>query len=235
MRPGLTGSLPLVIALGTLPLARTTNAQANITQDTTARPVVVSAPAKGVPSDAIVLFDGKSVNAWEPTKAGAPGWKAKDGAMHVVPAKGNSVRTKASFGDVQLHIEWRTPKEVEGSGQGRGNSGIYFMEKYELQVLDSYNNDTYVKGQAGAIYGKHPPLVNASRPPGEWQVYDIIFIAPRFSPAAPPRSSTCTTPPTSTTPTWRCSCARWRPCAPCRPSNARNAFSAAKSGATSTG
>jgi hypothetical protein len=100
--------------------------------------------------------------------------------MTVVPEAGN-IRTRRGFGDLQLHIEWRTPAEVSGEGQGRGNSGIYFMERYELQVLDSYDNPTYSNGQAGAIYKQHIPMVNASRAPGAWQSYDVAFTAPRFA------------------------------------------------------
>jgi hypothetical protein len=91
------------------------------------------------------------------------------------------VKTKQAFGDIQLHIEWRTPAKVEGEGQGRGNSGIFLSEKYELQVLDSYNNRTYSNGQAGSIYKQAMPMVNASKPPGEWQTYDVVFIAPKFN------------------------------------------------------
>jgi hypothetical protein len=132
------------------------------------------------PSDAIILFDGKSLNGWEKESGGAPGWKIdKDGAMTVVKGSGN-IKTKQAFGDCQLHIEWRQPTIIAGASQSRGNSGIFLMGKYELQVLDSYNNPTYVNGQAGSIYKQHIPLVNAVRPPGQWQTYDIIFTAPRF-------------------------------------------------------
>jgi hypothetical protein len=145
-------------------------------------PPIVSAPANGVPSDAIVLFDGKNLDAWESSNktAGAPArWKIEGDSMTIVPRSGG-IRTKRSFGDVQLHVEFRTPKEIKGSGQNRGNSGVFLMGRYEVQVLDSYNNKTYVNGQAAAVYKQHPPLVNASRPPGEWQTYDIVWIAPRF-------------------------------------------------------
>ncbi|HEY7817349.1 MAG TPA: DUF1080 domain-containing protein, partial [Vicinamibacteria bacterium] len=108
-----------------------------------------------------------------------PKWKLDGGAVTVV-AQAGSLVTRREFGDVQLHIEWRTPAKVEGEGQGRGNSGIFLMERYEVQVLDSYENATYVNGQAGAIYKQHAPMVNASRAPGEWQSYDIVFMAPRF-------------------------------------------------------
>jgi hypothetical protein len=127
----------------------------------------------GPPSDAIVLFDGKDMSAF----TGAEKWEVKDG--HVISG-GNDVRTKQAFGDCQLHIEWAAPEKVVGRGQGRGNSGVYMMGLYEIQVLDSYNNDTYADGQAGAVYKQHPPLVNAARKPGEWQTYDIIWECPRF-------------------------------------------------------
>jgi hypothetical protein len=146
-------------------------------------PPVVSAPAGGVPSDAIVLFDGTNLDAWEPVRAGESLWKIEDGAMIVVPKpQPCDLRTKRSFGDVQLHIEWRAPADAKGSGQDRGNSGVFFMGLYEIQILDSYHNTTYVNGQSAAVYKELAPLVYASRPPGEWQVYDVVFIAPRFDP-----------------------------------------------------
>src|SRR5687768_16317434 len=129
------------------------------------------------PSDAIILFDGKDTHSWVDKDGKKAKWKVGDGAMTVVKGTGD-IKTKQAFGDIQLHIEWRTPSMVEGEGQGRGNSGIFFCEKYELQVLDSYNNRTYSNGQAGSIYKQSMPLVNASRPPGEWQSYDAVFIAP---------------------------------------------------------
>lgn len=132
------------------------------------------------PSDAIVLFDGANLNQWESTEGGNAPWKIEGDAMTVVPKSGG-IQTKQSFGDVQLHIEWRSPEQVEGNGQGRGNSGIFLQRRYELQVLDSYDNRTYSNGQAGSIYKQHMPLVNACRKPGEWQTYDIIYTAPVFS------------------------------------------------------
>ena len=142
-------------------------------------PPVVSPGSKAgqPPSDAIVLFNGKDFSQWEKVRGGEVGWKLEDGAM-VVTRSGN-IKTKESFGDVQLHIEWAAPAEVKGQGQGRGNSGVYLQGRYEIQVLDSYQNKTYPNGQAGAFYGNNPPLVNASRKPGEWQTYDIVFIAPK--------------------------------------------------------
>lgn len=136
-------------------------------------PAVVDAPAGRPPADAIVLFDGTDLSAWHGD------WTVDGDAVTVAPGSGNLV-TKRAFGDVQLHLEWRTPSVVEGEGQERGNSGVFLMERYELQILDSYENITYSNGQAGSIYKQHIPLVNASRPPGEWQSYDIIFMAPRF-------------------------------------------------------
>lgn len=132
------------------------------------------------PSDAIVLFDGTNLNNFTKDDGSAAKWKIEDKTMTVVRGSG-AIKTKQKFGDCQLHIEWRSPAEVKGEGQGRGNSGIFLMGKYELQVLDSYNNRTYSNGQAASIYKQLPPLVNASRKPGEWQTYDVIFIAPKFN------------------------------------------------------
>lgn len=143
-------------------------------------PVVVPGAGTMPPSDAIVLFDGKDLNEWISARGGNAAWTVADDAMTVVPGTGD-IKTKLSFGDVQLHIEWRTPPVVKGEGQGRGNSGIFLMERYELQVLDSYNNRTYSNGQAGSMYKQGAPMVNACLPPGEWQSYDIIFMAPVFT------------------------------------------------------
>ena len=132
------------------------------------------------PSDAIVLFGGKDLSKWKSEKDGSDAkWKIEGDALVVTGGTGG-ILTREAFGDCQLHIEWRTPAKVVGESQGRGNSGIFLMGKYELQVLDSYNNRTYSNGQAGSIYKQFPPLVNASRGPGEWQAYDIIFTAPVF-------------------------------------------------------
>ncbi|MGE3777788.1 MAG: DUF1080 domain-containing protein [Pirellulaceae bacterium] len=125
------------------------------------------------PSDAVVLFNGEDLSQWE----GGDKWLVKDG---VAIPQGGEIRTKQAFGDVQLHLEWAAPLEIEGEGQGRGNSGVFLMGLYEVQVLDSYNNTTYFDGQAGAIYKQTPPMVNAMRRPGEWNTYDILFTAPRF-------------------------------------------------------
>lgn len=144
--------------------------------------VVTSAEPTKAPSDAIVLFDGKDFSNWVSSKDNsAPKWLIKDGAMVVVGGTGD-IQTKQTFNDYQLHIEFRTPDKVESEGQGRGNSGIFMQERYELQVLDSYQNRTYSNGQAGSIYKQTMPLVNACRKPGEWQTYDVIYTAPRFHP-----------------------------------------------------
>ena len=132
------------------------------------------------PSDAVVLFGGTDLAKWESAKGGPSQWKVVGGTMEVAPGTGD-IRTAQSFGDCQLHVEWAEPNPPHGRDQARGNSGVYLMSKYELQVLDSYENKTYADGQAGAIYGQFPPLVNASLPPGRWQTYDIIFHGPRFS------------------------------------------------------
>ena len=134
--------------------------------------LVTPGDAGGPPSDAIVLFDGNDMSAWE----GGDRWVVEDGVATV----GGGVTSKQSFGDCQLHVEWAAPAEVKGSGQGRGNSGVYLQGRYEVQILDSYDNETYYDGQAGALYKQWPPLVNACRKPGEWQTYDIVFTAPRF-------------------------------------------------------
>ena len=139
-----------------------------------------SAPAPvPAPSDAVVLFDGKDLSEWRTPKGEAPKWKVESGYFEVVKGAGDIVTAK-SFGDCQLHVEWMAPSPAVGQGQDRGNSGVFFLGRYEVQVLDSYNSATYPDGQAAALYGQHPPLVNATRPPGEWQSYDIIFHGPRF-------------------------------------------------------
>ena len=129
------------------------------------------------PSDAIVLFDGKDLSQWRSANGGPAPWKIQDGTM--TPSNGD-IRTAQDFGDVQVHVEFAEPVPATGKGQGRGNSGIFLQGQYEFQVLDSYESSTYADGQAGALYGQRPPLVNASRPPGEWQVYDLVFTAARF-------------------------------------------------------
>ncbi len=132
------------------------------------------------PSDAVILFDGTDLSAWESSSDGSDAqWKVENGYFEVVPGTGG-IRTKDGFGDVQLHIEWASPSPPKGEGQDSGNSGVFLMSQYEVQVLNSYQNKTYPDGQASAVYGQYPPLVNATRPPGVWQSYDIIFRAPRF-------------------------------------------------------
>jgi len=147
------------------------------------RPPVVDpgpGPTKPVPApaDAVVLFDGSSLDAWRGRK-GAAGWKLVDGGAMEVTRTGD-IRTAEEFGDCQLHIEWMAPPP-KGHSQGRGNSGVFFFGRYEVQVLDSFENPTYADGQAAAIYGQKPPYVNVTRPPGQWNVYDIVFVAPRFT------------------------------------------------------
>jgi len=145
------------------------------------------------PSDAIVLFDGEDIdNEWTNGDGGKVEWLVEEGCVTVVKGKG-IIKTKRVFEDFQLHIEWRTPSEVVGKSQGRGNSGVFLQGIYEVQVLDNFNNRTYRNGQAGSIYKQHPPLVNACKAPGEWQVYDIIYTAPRFN-----DDGTYFTPPTVT-------------------------------------
>ncbi|SLM24350.1 protein of unknown function [Stenotrophomonas indicatrix] len=180
---------PLLIVAGVL-AAAPAFAQANTeptrdpakTEVWTPVPATVATPPGKAPSDAIVLFDGKDASAWESEQGGRVPWAVADGALTIVPGS-KGIRTRQRFCDIQLHVEWRTPVETKGfDGQNRGNSGIFLQELYELQVLDSYNNPTYANGQAGSIYKQAMPLVNASRAPGQWQAYDILWKAPRFSP-----------------------------------------------------
>jgi hypothetical protein len=138
-------------------------------------PVVDPGPPGGPPADAIVLFDGHDLSQWE----GGDKWLVENG---MATAQGGGISTRQAFGDCQLHLEWAAPEEASGEGQGRGNSGIHFQGRYEIQILDSFENKTYFDGQAAALYKQQPPLVNACRRPGEWQTYDIIFKAPRFTP-----------------------------------------------------
>lgn len=180
---------PLLMAVGLLATAAV-SAQANSdpardpakTEVWTPVPASVATPPGGAPSDAVVLFDGRDVSAWESEQGGRVPWSVADGALTVVPGS-KGIRTRQRFCDIQLHVEWRSPIATKGfNGQDRGNSGIFLQELYELQVLDSYNNATYANGQAASLYKQAMPLVNASRAPGEWQAYDIIWKAPRFSP-----------------------------------------------------
>jgi hypothetical protein len=174
-----TFALGCVAAIGTL-----TGSVALAAEDTLPEPknepkIIQAEPGKP-PSDAIVLFDGTDLSKWSAMDGKDTKWKVVDGAMESVRGAGY-IKTRDSFGDCQLHIEWATPSKVEGDGQGRGNSGVFFGgARYEVQVLDSYNNKTYFHGQAAAVYKQHAPQVNASRKPGEWQTYDIVYHAPRF-------------------------------------------------------
>ena len=174
----------LILLLAPFALAaQTTPPCAQHARDCPAPPVVKVAPAGPAlapPADAIVLFDGKDLSQWKGGDGGPAKWAVRDGSMEVVPGTG-AIETAQGFGDVQLHVEWMAPNPPKGSDQDRGNSGVFLMGRYEVQVLDSYGNVTYPGGQAAAIYGQYPPLVNASRPPGEWQFYDIVFHRPRFS------------------------------------------------------
>ncbi len=155
---------------------------------TTVVPPVASTEEKiGLPpSDAIVLFDGRDFSQWQADRkpkegeSDEPKWKIEDGYFEIEPGSGG-IHTRRKFGSCQIHFEWRSPAEVKGNGQGRGNSGFFINGHPEVQILDSFNNDTYPDGQAAGIYGHYPPLVNASRGPGEWQTYDIIYMAPQLS------------------------------------------------------
>jgi hypothetical protein len=139
------------------------------------------APGKP-PSDAVMLFDGKDLSKWETKDKGPAKWKVENGYAEVVEESG-SIQTKQGFGDCQLHVEFREPSPAKGEDQDRGNSGVFLMNQYEIQVLDSYENKTYADGSAASVYGQYPPLVNASRPPGQWQTYTIVFHRPRFDQA----------------------------------------------------
>ncbi|MBN1676667.1 MAG: DUF1080 domain-containing protein [Kiritimatiellae bacterium] len=142
-------------------------------------PIVTPGVAQSAPSDATVLFDGKDLSAWRGSKQDEPTWKVEDGYMEVVPKTGGIV-TREEFGDIQLHLEFASPAEVQGQGQGRGNSGVFMMGTYEIQVLDNFENPTYPDGTVGAIYSQWPPLVNGIRKPGEWNTYDVLWEVPLF-------------------------------------------------------
>ncbi|GAC21864.1 3-keto-disaccharide hydrolase [Paraglaciecola arctica] len=162
--------------------------KAEVTEVWEPTPEVVTVDNNNIPSDATVLFDGKSLNQWQSAKEGEAKWLLKDSAMTVVAGTGD-IKTKQTFCDVQLHIEWKMPIQITNkngellTGQNRNNSGVFFQQRYEIQILDSYNNKTYANGQAGAVYKQHIPLVNATKAPGEWQSYDIIYTAPVFDDA----------------------------------------------------
>lgn len=170
MRLVALASLVLATAASSLPGADAAKPEAE-------PPVVEPGAVGGPPSDAIVLFEGKDLSKFRGERSPEPKWKLENGVMETTPQGG--IFSKDEFGDCQLHVEWAAPSVVKGEGQGRGNSGVYLMGRYEIQVLDCYNNKTYPNGQCGAFYGHNAPLVNACRKPGEWQAYDIIFHAPK--------------------------------------------------------
>ena len=177
MTPLLLATLPVALA------AQQHTQWAPNSMDRPRPPIVTPGPAgppAPPPSDAIVLFDGSDLSQWMAADSSAAKWKVHDGYFEVVPGTG-SMMTRRGFASMQLHIEYATPTPATGSGQDRGNSGVYLMSHYEIQVLDSYDNVTYADGQAGAVYGQTPPLVNPARPPGEWQTYDIVFHRPIFN------------------------------------------------------
>jgi hypothetical protein len=178
-KPTLFGSLLVASCLWTGSILSLSAAEAPAPKAAAEPPVIDPGPPGGPPSDAIVLFDGKDLSKWKNPKGEAPQWRVEDGYAEV-NGTGN-LFTKQEFGDVQLHVEWASPAEVKGKDQGRGNSGVYLMGRYEIQVLDCYQNKTYPDGQTAAFYGNAAPLVNACRKPGEWQTYELIFHAPKQS------------------------------------------------------
>jgi len=184
-RPGPLSALIAILAAGPLVAQNPTipGQQWPVHSMDRPRPPVVNVGLAGVPapppSDAIVLFDGRSLAEWRAADSSAAKWVVRNGYVEVVPGSG-TMSTRRGFGDVQLHIEWLAPPP-HGEGQERGNSGVFLMGRYEVQVLDSYHNETYADGQAASIYGQYPPLANATRPPGQWNVYDIVFHRPRFN------------------------------------------------------
>ncbi|MCS6775109.1 MAG: DUF1080 domain-containing protein [Chloroherpetonaceae bacterium] len=162
------------------------------------QPPVVTPGAPGTselitppPSDAIVLFDGTDLRHWRALDGGEARWRVENGSLQVEPGTGD-IRTVESFGDIQLHLEWAAPAEVHGEGQGRGNSGVFLMDRYEIQILDCFQNPTYADGTTGAVYGQYPPMVNACLPPGQWQTFDILWQAPRFDGEQVARPATVT-------------------------------------------
>ncbi len=173
----------LVFALPAAAQEMTDEQKSTVTEIHEPVPETVETSEDAPPSDATVLFGGENLDAWEGMEGGEAPWTVEDGAMRIARGEGG-IRTTEDFCDVQLHVEWRSPEETEGyDGQDRGNSGIFLQDRYEVQVLDSYDNPTYVNGQAASIYKQHAPMVNASGAPGEWQSYDIVYTAPDFSDA----------------------------------------------------
>ncbi len=191
---GLLLSLPILVASAqeqSKEYPKAGKMEPNMTEFWLPQPKIVTpGTAKMAPSDAIVLFDGTNLSEWESTRKGNPiGWEIKEGAL-VVKGGTGAIRTKQKFESFQLHLEWSAPTEIVGTGQGRANSGVFLQERYEVQILDNYENETYSNGQAGSIYKQTRPLVNAMRKPGEWNVYDIIYTAPIFK-----EDGTCIYPP----------------------------------------
>lgn len=193
MRRRLAVALAAAAALGAAAACWAQVMKPQDTEQWTPKPPVVDAGPGPVqpappPSDAIVLFDGRDLSEWVSVRDGAPArWAVADGVLTVVKPAGN-IQTRRAFRNFQLHLEWRTPADITGEGQARGNSGLFLASTgggdggYELQILDSWRNETYVNGQAGAIYKQHPPLANPSRPPGQWQTFDVVWTAPVFGP-----------------------------------------------------
>ncbi len=172
-------SLFVVLLMTQLLIAQTTDPKDTEVWEPEPR-IVTPGKMNAAPSDAIVIFDGNNLDAFTDLSGNPASWTIEDGVMTVKPGTGD-IQTRQYFGDIQLHMEWRSPKVIESEGQGRGNSGVFLQSRYEVQILDSYKNRTYSNGQAGAVYKQYMPLVNASVAPGAWEVYDIIFRAPRFN------------------------------------------------------
>ncbi len=171
----------LIVALAILATAVAAFAQSSSRETRSPMPPLVAAPSGGAPpADAVVLFDGSDLDQWERVEDGEPArWEIAEGAATVTPGSG-TIRSRQSFGSMQLHLEWRPTDIISGAGQSRGNSGVFLHSQFEVQILDSWDNPTYSNGQAGAVYLQYAPEVNVSRRPGEWQSYDIIFTAPEF-------------------------------------------------------
>lgn len=191
MKPSFMRSLSLLLLLAVSSAAYSQTSQKNhpepakmtpgMTEFWDPQPAVVDpGTACSAPSDAIVLFDGKDLSLWMAEDGSPALWSVHDGVMTVVKGSAGNIRTKAEFGSCQLHLEWMTPVGIEGEGQSRGNSGVFLQGLYEVQILDSYDNETYVNGMVGSIYKQKAPLVNPMRKPGEWNSYDIIYTAPVF-------------------------------------------------------